>query len=83
MNFNNIIIFSLLYSLLGLFTVGIFGSFSTHFSIIFCFILLPFFLKNKTENEIKMKVKWNPNLDFAKMMWKMVIFHLFGSVPDE
>ena len=32
---------------LGLFTVGIFGSFSTHFPIIFHFIFIPFFLRVK------------------------------------
>jgi hypothetical protein len=34
-------------NIIGLFTVGIFGSFSTHFPIIF------FFLKIETENELK------------------------------
>ena len=33
--------------ILGLFTVGIFSSFSTHFPIIFRFIFIPFFLRLK------------------------------------
>ena len=33
------------------FTVAIFGSFLTHFCIIFHFIFIPFYLKIETENE--------------------------------
>ena len=62
---------------LGSFTVGIFSPFFNHFSIIFHFILFPFFLKVETQNERKMNVKWNPNVTFAKMDSKNYHFHLF------
>ena len=42
---------------------SIFQSFFNHFPFHFVSI----FLKIETENESKMKVKWNPNLAFAKM----------------
>ena len=31
---------------------------------------------------MKINAKWNPNLTFAKIDLKMIIFHIFGSVPE-
>ena len=81
-NFQEIPKYTSLQGKIGLFTVGIFSPFFNHFSIIFHFILFPFFLKVETQNERKMNVKWNSNLAFAKMDSKNYHFHLFGSVPE-
>ena len=51
---------------IGSFTIGIFRPFFNYFSIIFHFILFPFFLKIETQNERKMNAKWNPNLALQK-----------------
>jgi hypothetical protein len=71
---------------IGLFMVGIFGPFFIHSSFIFNIILIPFFQKNETENERKMKRKMNifdkmePCPRFCKKWWKKWSFFGFLAV---